>query len=258
MEIAIPIHQAQVFVLILFRISGIVFFAPVLGSRAIPTLGKVGISLGAAILFFPAIYSDALVVPNNSFVIAAALAGELLIGMAIGLLGQVISAAVQFGGRILGFHMGLRIANVLDPQTEFTVSLVGAFYNVVTVLLLLSLDFHIIIFRVMKESYRVIKPLGVSFKLGAAEVIIRAGSDIFLFAVQFAAPVLAALFLVEVIMAVLAKTAKQFNILMLQFPIKILIGAIFISLSLRVMPQAVEGVLRTILDNMGILIRMLG
>ena len=258
MDIAVTIQQAQAFVLVLFRVSGIVFFAPILGSSAIPPIAKIGISLGAAVLFFPAVYDDSLVIPNNAFLLALAIAGELLLGMAIGLLGQVVSSAVQFGGRIIGFHMGMRIANVLDPQTEFTVSLIGAFYNIVTILLLLSLDFHIVIIKVIRESYRTIRPLGLNFRLGAAEVIIRAGADIFLFAVQVIAPVLSALFLVEVAMAVLAKTARQFNILMLQFPIKILLGSILIVVALRAMPEAVEYMYRGILDQIGVLFRMLG
>ena len=103
-----------------------------------------------------------------------------------------------------------------------------------------------------------ISPLGINFKLGAAEVIIRAGADIFLFSVQVAFPVLAAMFLLEVIMAVLAKTARQFNILMLQFPIKILLGAIFVGLSVKVFPQAVEFLYRHMLNQVGILFRILG
>jgi flagellar biosynthetic protein FliR len=257
-NIAIPIHQMLAFVLVLFRVAGIVFSAPVFSGSAMPTLVKTALALAAAVLFFPIVYSESLVIPGDPFLLVLAIGGELTVGIGIGLLGQVITAAMQLGGSIIGFHMGLRIANVLDPHSEETISLVAAFFNLITALILLSLDFHIVILRIVKESCALIRPLGMSFELGVGEVIIRAGADIFVFAVQVAAPVFAALFLVEIIMAVLAKTARQFNILMLQFPIKILLGAIFLSITMKVMPRAVEGMYRHMIDQISLLFRMLG
>jgi len=258
MEIAVPIQQIQGFLMVLFRVSGILFFAPIFGSSSIPPSVKILIALTASLLFFPAVDPADLVVPNSALLLAVALAGEMLIGVLIGLLGQVISVAVQYAGRILGAHMGLRIANVLDPQTGITVSLIGAFFNIVTVLLLLYMNFHIIILRVVRESFSIIKPLGVRVGMNAADVVLRAGSDIYLFAMQVAAPILAAIFFVEVIIAVLAKMAKQFNMLMLQFPIKILLGFIFLGATMRVMPRAVHHMLGSMLDRIGSLLNFLG
>jgi len=100
--------------------------------------------------------------------------------------------------------------------------------------------------------------VGLNLRLETAEVILRLGADIFLFAVQIVAPVLAALFFVEVIIAVLAKTARQFNMLMLQFPIKILLGLIVIGAVMRAMPRGVEYMFGKVLEQVDNFLRLAG
>jgi flagellar biosynthetic protein FliR len=84
------------------------------------------------------------------------------------------------------------------------------------------------------------------------------GADIFLYAVQVAAPVLAALFFVEVVIALLAKTARQFNMLMLQFPIKILLGLIVMGVAIRFMGRGVEYMVSGALSKISSLLELLG
>jgi flagellar biosynthetic protein FliR len=258
MQLAFPMQQVQGFILILFRVGGIIAFAPVIGTTSIPPIVKVSLAFAAAILFFPGLAGSIPAVPNDVFTLVLAITGELLIGIAIGLIGRTISSAVQFAGEIIGFHMGLRIANVFDPSAEISVSVLGAFYNLVTILLLLSFNFHIILLGIMKQSYVAIAPLGLNLRLEAADVFLRIGSNIFLFALQVVAPLLAVMFFIEVVIAVLAKTARQFNMLMLQFPIKILLGFMVLAVAIRVMPQGVEHILGRVLGEISRLFDLLG
>ena len=134
----------------------------------------------------------------------------------------------------------------------------GGFYNLLTVLILLSMNFHIIILGVARQSYVEVAPLGLNLRLEAADVIIRFGANIFLFAIQVVAPVLAALFFVEVIIAVLAKTAKQFNMLMLQFPIKILLGLLVLTVVLRSMPEGVRYMFTEVMKQIYLFLNLVG
>jgi len=258
MSFAVPIQQIQGFILILFRVAGIIAFAPVFGASSVPPIIKLSLAFAGTILFFPAVIGIIPPIPPDAVTLVLAIGGELLIGVSIGLLGRTISSAVQFAGEIIGFHMGMRIANVLDPSAEVSVSLMGAFYNLVTILLLLSLNFHIILMGVIRQSYVVIAPLGLNFRLEAGDVFIRLGSNIFLFALQVVAPVLAAIFFVEIVIAVLAKTARQFNMLMLQFPLKILLGMFVLAVTLRAMPRGVEYMLGKVLGEISRLLSFFG
>ena len=258
MHLAVPIEQIQAFLFVFFRVGGIVAFAPVLSSGAIPTIAKVAIALGTSVFIFPGVAGAVPAIPNDAILLTVALAGELLIGLVIGLLAQAMTSAVQFAGQIIGFHMGMRIANVFDPSAEVQVSLMGGFYNLLTILLLLSMNFHIIILGVVRQSYIEVAPMGLNLRLEAADVIIRFGANIFLFALQVVAPVLAALFFVEVIIAVLAKTAKQFNMLMLQFPLKILLGLIVLAVVIRSLPAGVQYMFTEVMKQIYLFLNLVG
>lgn len=258
MQIDIPIRALEALLLVVFRVGGILFFAPIFGGRPVPATVKAAIALWVSFSFFHHINPAAVPMPGNTATLILAIVGELLIGIAIGLLAQIIVVSVQFGGSVIGTHMGIRIANVFDPSSEVTTSVVGAFMNVVAVLLLLAFDFHLILLKIVSESYRVIPPLGVTFRFGVVDLVLRAGANMFLFAVQIVAPVLAAIFFIEVVIAVMARTARQFNMMMLQFPIKILIGLIFFTMLIKGLPDAISYMLRVLLDQIGRLLNLLG
>ena len=258
MDVGFAIAQIETFLLVMTRVGGIMFFAPIFGGRPIPTVVKVSMTLWFSFSFFSVVSPAELPLPSNGFALVAAVITELMIGASIGLVAQIINAAVQFGGHVIGTHMGFRIANVFDPSTDVSVTVLGAFLNVITVLLLLSFDYHLILLDTIVRSYDVIPIFGASFSLGIVEVMMRMGSYFFIFAVQVTLPVLAAIFFTEVMIGVMAKVARQFNMLMLQFPIKIAIGMMFFFVMFQGFPDYVALMLRKTMEQVHLLIRYMG
>jgi flagellar biosynthetic protein FliR len=249
MQLNFPILALEAFIMVFSRVGGIMFFAPILGGKPIPKKVKAAIAFWLAVSLFPQVDPGVMPSASDAFGFTFALLHELLIGMTIGLVGQIINISVQFGGHIIGTHIGIRISNVFDPVSPVTATILGAYMNVIVVLLLLSMDFHLIILGVVKKSYLMIPVGGVVFRMGLVDIMIHMIGTLFIFAVQIVFPVLASIFFVEVIIGVLAKTAKQFNVMMLQFPIKILVGLIFFSILLKGFPEAVGRMLQWVIDN---------
>lgn len=249
MQIALGINEITAFLLVVFRTGGILFSTPIFGGNPVPVMVKSALALWIAFSFYHLVDPTRLPMPGDIFSLSFALANEVLIGLAIGLMAQVITGAIQLGGHVLGMHMGLSIANVFDPTSDVSTSIMGAMMNVTAVLLLLAMDFHLILLRIIVESYEIVPPFGITMRLGTVDVLIRMIGYLFVFAIQIVAPLLAALFFMEVIIAVASKAAKQFNMLMLQFPLKIAIGLSFFAIVIRGMPEAVEIMLRTTLDG---------
>lgn len=257
MQIDIPIQTLEAFILVLTRVAGIMFYAPIIGGKPIPNTVKAGIAFWIAISIFPQIDPATLPLPSDGLAFSLAIAQEILVGIVIGMTAQVINISVQFGGHIIGTHIGIRISNVLDPVSPITATILGAFMNIVVVLLLLSMDFHLILLGVIGRSYQLIPPLGVVFRMEILDVLINVGANIFIFSVQIVFPVLASIFFVEVIIGVLAKTAKQFNVMMLQFPIKILVGLSFFGILLQGFPEAVRMMLKWVLEQIDLLLNLM-
>lgn len=257
MQVTIPVLEIEAFILVVFRVGGIFFFAPVFGGRNIPMPIRAALALWLAFSFYPMVDPTSIPHPDDGIGLTFAIFTEFTIGVLIGIIGQVISAAVQFGGSILGKHMGFRIANVFDPSFAGSVSLLGAFMNIATLLLLLTFDFHLVLLQVIAKSYELIPPLTAQLRLGVIEILLRMGANIYMFAIQIVFPVLAAIFFVEIIIGVMAKTARQFNMLMLQFPIKIAVGLIFFVALLKGFPDAISMMLEEVLDQIRMLLKIM-
>jgi flagellar biosynthetic protein FliR len=70
-------------------------------------------------------------------------------------------------------------------------------------------------------------------------------------AIEIAAPLLAALFLSEVALGILARAAPQMNVFILGFPLKILLTLVLGGLALPLLPGAMEALGGRALDHMG-------
>ena len=79
--------QLLVFILVLVRVSGIIATAPVLGSNSIPMQVRVVLALVLALILQP--FTPALIVhPDQPSEYLLLIAGELLIGLVLGMVGK--------------------------------------------------------------------------------------------------------------------------------------------------------------------------
>ena len=251
-------ENLQTFLLILFRSAGLFLISPILGHRSIPVLIKAGLSIMLAIILIPVV-GDAPVQEINSIWLLAMLAAkEMLIGFIIGLFFAILFIAVRIGGNVVGYQIGLIIANVFDPESNSQTSILGEFWYVIAVLIFLAIDGHHAIISALSDSYQLV-PIGVfNFDGLAGEQLIRISAYAFTIAIKLAAPVMITLFLTEVALGVVARTVPQMNIFIVGIPIKIGIGFLVLAAALPIFRYMVEktvhfldGELARIMYNIG-------
>ena len=66
------------------------------------------------------------------------MAGEILLGLAIGFSVKLIFAGIQMAGQMAGFQMGMALANVMDPAQSQQIPLLAQFNNLVALLIFLA------------------------------------------------------------------------------------------------------------------------
>jgi len=90
--------------------------------------------------------------------------------------------------------------------------------------LLLSLNLHLVMLDAVAASMRLL-PVGGEMDLAAgAAAMVRTGSTLFMLGLRFAAPVVAAVLIANVALAVLSRAAPQLNVLSVAFPLQIMVG----------------------------------
>ena len=128
-SVSIPLETLQVFFLIFLRIGAILMSMPVFKSKSIPVLFKAGLALAASIVLYPLLDRTAFVVPDHLGSFAVGAVAEILLGISIGMVVNLIFVGLQMAGQISGYQMGLAIAKVMDPSAGQQVPLLSQFFQ---------------------------------------------------------------------------------------------------------------------------------
>lgn len=212
------------FVLIACRVGTVVMIAPLFGSRSVPAQLKIGLTLVLSLVFLPLALVHVTTLPDSLPAFLVLVARELFIGAIIGFAVQVLFAALQAGGQIIGLQVGFSLANLINPLSNDHSSLIDQFYGVLATLLFLTMDGHHALILAMQESFDLL-PLGRStFGLPPASILLHWGTDLFLIATRMALPLMAALLLADVALAVVARSVPQLNVFVVGMPAKIAVA----------------------------------
>ena len=231
--------QLMAFILVLVRVSAIILTAPVFGSSSTPPQIKVVLSLVLALILYPFVPSFA-VFPDRPDHYILLVASEILIGVVLGIIGRFLFAAVEFAGTVIGFQMGLAMANVLDPQSQEQVSLVGRFESTTATLIFLAMDGHLIFIQAMVRSYKIIPPGGANINQPLVDKLTELSASVFVIGLQIGAPLIVALFLANAVIGLLARSVPQIQIFIVGFPLTIMLGLLFMLFGMPFFAQAVH------------------
>jgi flagellar biosynthetic protein FliR len=220
-----------VFLLVLFRITGVVMVAPVFGSQTVPAPAKIFLSLVLALVFFPLVRGQGAAAPAEAGALGLAVAGELAVGLLVGFASALLFAGVQFGGHLIDQELGLQQANLLDPVLNEQISIMGQFKVLLATLVWLLINGHHLLITAISDSFRAVPLMGLRFSEGAAlhlsDTMMR---DFFRMGIGIAAPALVTLFLITIAMAFMSRTAPEMNVFALSFTLRLAVGIVVIAL----------------------------
>ncbi|MEJ2641145.1 MAG: flagellar biosynthetic protein FliR [Desulfosarcinaceae bacterium] len=228
----LSLGQLQAFMVIFFRVSAILFVAPVFDSRNIPILFKVGLAISVSLLLYPMVHLDTTTALTNVVSFAFWVGAEIAVGVVIGMSVKMFFTGIQLAGQFAGFQMGLAIANVMDPATSAQLPILAQFKNLFAVLIFLVTNAHHWFFRALVESFTLVPPFQIQVHANLFAAVMAMAANIFIIAVKIGAPVMGAMLITSVAFGLLARTVPQMNVFIVAMPVKIILGLIFLSISL--------------------------
>ena len=228
------------FLMTLMRISLVIFLMPFYGGEYIPPQVKMALSIVLTLALWPHLSFAPGLLPQGSGEVALVMLGELILGLMLGLSVYFIFAGIQVGGEIMGFQMGFTMVTLADPSSGAQVSISSTILHTVALIIFLTLDGHLILLRGLADSFSIIPPGGIRLTDAAVSGILEMSSTMFSLALRIAAPVIAALFLAELSLALMGKAAPQMNLLTLGFPLKITVGFFFMGILFTTLSMNME------------------
>ncbi|MEH6442318.1 MAG: flagellar biosynthetic protein FliR [Oceanospirillaceae bacterium] len=215
------------FMLPFFRIAAFMMSMPLISTRYVPKTIRLILSVSFSIALVPTLPAVPLV-DGLSLTTYFLVAEQMLIGVAIGFSLHAMFQIFAIGGQMIANQMGLGFASVNDPANGVSIVVVGQYYMMLSMMLFITMNGHLIMFQTLAESFRVL-PVGVSALENIKFMdIVYSGSWMFQSAVIMALPAVTSLLIVNVTFGVMSKASPQLNIISIGFPFTMTLG-IFIT-----------------------------
>ncbi len=240
---------------VMTRIGAALLAAPFFGAASVPVQLRVAIAGTIAVLvcaWSPVQAPEALLSLQGLLIVA----GEVLIGLALGFVLQILFAAPVIAAEVISGTMGLSMAVSNDPATGERSTALGQYFTIILVLIFLSLGAHLQFLSLVVESYRVFPP-GETW-LGAERIhhVAEFGGKMFALAVAIALPVVMILLIVQFVTGVLSRSAPSLNLFALGLPAGVLAGiAALIAAAPLLFEQLIDLSYVAVTDSASLLIR---
>lgn len=250
-----------VFLLVFCRMIAFFVVSPVFSSKGVPNTFKVGMAFMISLLIY-LIKSTSVTISDSPEIYVLLVIREVLIGLMLGYVAYMMFTVIQMAGAFIDIQTGFGIASVLDPLTGASAPMIGNFKYMFAMLLFLSTNGHHYLIQSVLYSYDWI-PLDseIMSKMmdgSISEFLIRTFSNSFLIAFQMAAPIVVAMFLTDVGLGLLARSAPQFNIFVIGVPVKIIVGLFLLMLLAPSFAYIFETLFGQMFEAMQSLLKVLG
>lgn len=168
---------------------------------------------------------------------------ELSIGLAAGMLLQILFAAAVMAGDRIANTAGLGLAAQVDPSTGGQTPVIGQFFTLFLLVIFVTQDAHLAAIRLVLTSYEALPVAGGLDGANMVETAQTATSAMFHDAVQLMMPVVSVLLVLNIVVGVITRSAPQLNIFAFGFPLTITVTLLLLWLTVTGLGPELEQLL---------------
>lgn len=223
------IERFYMFLWPMLRISALLLTAPPFSSSVFNLRVRTTIALALTWMIYP-LYNWPTIDPLSAPGLVEVF-NQIVIGASMGLVLQVVVAALVLAGHAISSAMGLTMSSMIDPSVG-NVPILAQFLIILSTLIFVGTGGHAMLLGLVLESFRWL-PIGQSLmNQDAYGLIVRWSSMIFLGGVLLALPVMVALLFINIGLGVVTRAAPSLNIFAFGFPAMIIAGFIVLFVSM--------------------------
>ena len=215
--------ELENFLLILARIGALLFTMQLFSAQYINPAWRMGLGLFLAFICVHVLPMPA-DLPVTFMELLFLAAKEVLVGVIIGMVSNVLFEGLKLAGFLTGRLMSLTMMTLVDPTSSQSTQVISQFMYFVAVLLLFTTNGHHFFIQAIFDSFRAVPVTLAQFPSATVNALIGMTADIFVIGIKVGAPVFGVLFMERILLALFAKFAPQMQVMIVALPLGILIG----------------------------------
>lgn len=216
-------HFLSALILVLMRVGAMLMATPVFRSTGMPARVRLSLALILSALAVAALPPGQAMPALDASLLTVAVS-EVALGIAMGLMIQLVFAALTIAGEGIAMGMGLGFSTMIDPQNGDPVPTLSQLFVLLATLLFIILDGHLHALGMLFSSFELLPPGTQVFSQAQNGVLIEWAATMYTNALFIALPILVAMLLTNVIFGVITRAAPQLNLFAIGFPLMLSIG----------------------------------
>ena len=217
------------------RIGAFLIAAPFFGSRMVPLNVRIILIFSLAIFLQGWIAAPDFTNVATSVLVLTILV-EIALGLTAGFVFAIAFATVSVAGEKIAATSGLSFAMQVDPATGTQSPIVSQFLTLFILMIFFATNAHLVVFSILLESYAFV-PIGADIDFERLyKVGFLTSEKLFTNAALIMLPIVGVLFLINLAVGIITRSAPQLNLFSFGFPITIL--SVMFLLFLAVSPLA--------------------
>ncbi len=209
------------------RIASCLMVAPVFGARFVPARLRIVLAAAITVITAPLLppLPEIAVFSVEGVLITVQ---QVLIGLALGFMLQLIFDAIGLGGQLIANSMGLSFAFNVDPMRGAATPALGQFYLLLATMTFVALDGHLALIEVLVRGFETLPPGAGGLGVGGLWSVIGFASRMFAGALAVALPGMTALIVVNLAFGVMSRASPTLNLFGVGFPIMLAFGLVIL------------------------------
>lgn len=242
------IEQLWQLLFLSIRCGAAMLAAPMIGGMVVPA--RVRAMAAFVIALFVGVWIPVPELPDMlSFAAIIAVLQEVVIGAALGFVLQIAFAVPLIAAEQISGTMGLAIATSIDPASGQQSGALGSFFGLILTLLFYIIGGHLLWFRLIMESYRLLPAGTAAFGAIEAQSIVLFAGYCIATAAAIALPVILVLLCVQLITGTISRAAPALNLFALGLPAGTLAGIAAMIVAMPILVEQFSDLLQAALEQ---------
>ncbi|WP_041417551.1 flagellar biosynthetic protein FliR [Shewanella woodyi] len=215
----------------LFRVASMLMAMAIVGANTTPV--RIRLLLSMTITFaiapvLPPMENVDLFSLSSGFIIFQ----QIIIGVAMGFVTLLVMQTFVLTGQIIGMQTSLGFASMVDPSSGQQTPVIGNFFLLLTTMIFLAVDGHLVLIRMLVVSFDTIPISDQGISIASYKLLAEWGAYMFGAALTMSMTAIVALLMINLSFGVMTRASPQLNIFAIGFPVTMVTGLFILWLTL--------------------------